>query len=72
MDISDYFMAISDDVGTSQPIAILIAENQEMNAWDVQLMVGGSETEDRARRVADLLREILISDGFAARLDAIQ
>lgn len=63
---------VSEEIGTGHPMAIMKTHNEQMGAWDVALVVGGIQSEEMAEQVAELIKEILINDGFAARLDRLQ
>lgn len=63
---------IGEEIGSGQPMAILTAENVEMEAWDLTLLVGGFQSKEAVDQAAELLKDILVADGFAARLERIQ
>lgn len=63
---------ISAEMGSGQPMGLLKTYNDQMGAWDINLLVGGFETEEQADAAIELIKGILIADGFAKKLERIQ
>lgn len=53
----------------SQPFQVSIGFNDDMDAWDVGIQIGGYPTEEAAKETAKLLAEFIAGDtGWAKKL----